>query len=356
MTRILTSDILTADLIAPLRDNPRLAELAGEYGLPRDGKKAINRRQLEILLSVVAATPQPGGSSANVMTGLSRLLGGDVKITFLGVAGEPYRDLIRRSLEEAGVTLLAPPETIPPEAAISVILIAADHSRAVATYPGNAGEMLDASLVTDALLERQDAVFLQGSLWERFDDGFVNALAEGARRHGKELWLALPTHAKFGAENTALFKSIIPQATLVLANIAELARVTGVIGEHVREDGIGGNRITEALERLKRSFHSPSQIGFITLGEDGAYLVTKDAVRPVSPPPAHGHRLYTLGAGDTAFAGFLAGYLKSLPPETAAGIGMALAGEKLKINAPRLPDPKAALTRAAPDLAARLSA
>ena len=60
---------------------------------------------------------------------------------------------------------------------------------------------------------------------------------------------------------------------------------------------------------------------------------------------------YGFCAGDTAFAGFAAGYLKKLPPETCAKIAVALAGEKLKVDGARLADPKAALQSAAPELA-----
>src|SRR5690606_23795045 len=96
--------------------------------------------------------------------------------------------------------------------------------------------------------------------------------------------------------------------------------------------------------------------GFITLGKEGCAVITQHGIERL--PPAvnmEGKKTYNLGAGDTAFAGFIAGHTRGLDPMQSAEIAMALAGEKIKINnGSRLPDPLGTLRNMRPELAAKL--
>lgn len=366
MKKILTGDILLMDLIAPLNEktSPRhagsaaLPTLIKELGLRKDRKKVIDRIELEQLLKTIPKTSleqYPGGSSANVMTTLRKLMGNEVDISFLGIVGDQYNAPILHSLADAGITLLPPPksyENKKAETAVSVVLVGKDRKRMVATYRGNARELLDPGNVTEELVNAHDVVFLQGSLWEKFKPELADRLTKFRWKCGKELWLALPTHSKTGTQDFTHVRHMIHSANIVLANIGELARTYGVIDNEVEEDKITAAQTKKAAKKLQQDFNHAyhdkeampppkTQVGFITLGDKGAMVVTAKKILYIpASPVAPEHIVNNLGAGDAAFAGFLAGQLKGLDAETSAHIGVSLAAEKLKEPGPRLSDPK----------------
>jgi sugar/nucleoside kinase (ribokinase family) len=345
VTAILSSDILIADVIVELKDNLQLAALIKKYGLKPGGKRAIDAQQFNEFSAAVAGQPitlTPGGSSANMLTTLNRLFDNALDIKLIGVAGEGFSSrMIRTSLESAGISLLPadlPPSPVP-KTAMSYVILFPDGQRTIATYPGNAREILQPEMITDALVVATDIVLLQGSLWGKMGDAYADRLVALTLKYKKELWLALPTHSMVGDNHVEQFKKVIPEATLVMGNEEELGRVYNV-------------RVADALKKLQHTFaRNTHHIGFITLGEKGAAIVTHDDVTYVPLYEAKSPQIVnTLGAGDTAFAGFAYGYLKKIPNLTSAQIAMVLASAKLGVNGSRLPDPKqilqATLTKA----------
>lgn len=355
MTRILSSDLLIADVITPLAGNAALAALADKYRLQPGGKIALTREQFDEFSAAIEGFPitiTPGGSSANVLTTLSRLLGGDIEAQFLGIIGKSaYSSMIRQSLDKAHVNLL--PETLPPgpspETAVSYIITYPDGQRTIATYPGNARNILKPHLVTEDMVRNSDVLLVQGSLWQKLNHAFADTLLDLRWQHNKELWLTLPTHANFGEEKAGLFPWLIQSANVMLGNEEELSRMYHTDTDNALrcvQAEFRKNVLDKERKRQRRE-----QVAFITRGEKGTAIVTRDDIRylPI-PPDMPKNVINTVGAGDTAFSGFVAGHLKGLPFEAAAQVGMALAGEKLKVNGARLPDPQAALQAAAPHL------
>lgn len=344
MIRILTSDLLIADVITPLAGNAALAALVNKYHLSPGGKLAITRAQFEEFSAAVLGRPitiVPGGSSANMLTTLCKLLPKKVRGTFLGVAGKSmYSSMIRQSLAEAHIGLLpALPEGFSCEAAVSYIILLEDGQRTAATYPGNARAALRPGLISDTLVQAHDIVFAQGSLWRKMEWEFADRLVDLCRAHGKALWLTLPTHTHFSEGKPGLFPALLANANLVFSNEEELLRVYG-------------GDFAAALKSLQQTFADSRQAAFVTRAEKGAAVVTQAAIEHIAPPKIAAKEIVnTLGAGDTAFAGFAAGHLQGLPLSDCAAIGMALAGEKMKLNSARLPDPLSSLRRAAPHLA-----
>lgn len=351
--RILSGDILIADVIAPLEGNPVLAALVEKCQMKPGGKQTIDAARMEEFSKAVAGrsvTVTPGGSSANMLTTLSKLMGKKVDIRFLGVVGEgSYSDIIKRSLNEAHIALV--PERLPdrplPQAAVSFVMVTKGGQCTIATHPGNARDILKSAMITDGMVHTSDILLVQGSLWNKLDRTFPNRLVALGRKHGKTLWLTLPTQPGFDEEDAAHFQRLIPDADLLLGNDAELVRAFCL-------------PIDAALSELQRMFRENTarrQIGFITCGKTGAAVVTADSIERISPMPINAADIVnTLGAGDTAYAGFAAGLLKGLSPMESAQIAMALAEEKLRINAPRLPDPRSVLARHFPHLDKLLAA
>ncbi|MCE2927407.1 MAG: carbohydrate kinase family protein [Rickettsiales bacterium] len=355
MTKVLSSDILIIDANIKLSDNLEMARLAEKYELMPGAKTALNAEQFTEFSRALVGYPvtfTPGGSAANTLTTLSKLMGDELECQFIGVVGKSaYSQMIRDGLHEAHVKLI--PEDIHgeprPESAVSFVLIYPDGQRTIATYPGNAKEILKPSLITDDLVSGHDAIFIQGSLWQKLGPEFPDSLMEKRWAYGKELWLAMPTHAKFGEEKADLFQWLIPSADVVLSNEEELARIYKTTPDHALQklqDAFKANRTSDRL--LKISHH---QVGFITRGEKGAVVVMRSGLHPIDSVAIDPKDIKNMvGAGDTAFAGFLFGMQKGMSHELSAQIAMRLAGEKLKINQARLPSPKETLKSVMPEL------
>ncbi len=377
---ILTADLVIPDLIVNISDNPKLQDLVDKYQLKRGGKRALSYDEFKEFSAVVdkmkkdgKVIVEPGGSSANVLVTLSKLLGkGKLNVKYFGVVGDDeYTDIVKRSLKEAGIELVPDPETYKnqkPETARSFILMYPDGARTIATYPGNARDILKADMVTEDMVKKSDVIFILGSAWERFDHGFVNKITDMRFKNQKELWLALPTHAEFGKENGELFRYIIPSANVILGNKGELERIYENELEKINN---GSDKKVDAIHALRdllekrkylfdsegwKSYRQP--VALITDDIEPAYIITgvgdpneDDSTRGITKIDTKKvesrNVVSTLGAGDTSFAGFLAGLAKNRTNEESAELAMTLAGEKVRNFGPRLKHPRASLHTAA---------
>ncbi len=355
MTRILTSDVLIADVIAPVEGNAALQALVDTYQLKPGGKISLDEAQAQAFaeaFSGVAYEVVPGGSSANMLTTLSKLMPQKVDVRFVGIAGEgAHSAIIRESMAEAHIALLPDhlPQSMEAKAATSYVLVFADGQCTIATRAGNARELLKPAVFAEHVVKNADVLLAQGSLWHKFHEEFADRLYALCLKHGRQFWLTLPTQAKPTASECQKIIHMLPDATLVLGNEAELIRLFHApLNEAVQ-------KLQHLLQMEGRPPIGPSRhdkTAFITMGERGCVLITKDKIEQVAAPKiAAGDIVNTIGAGDTSYAGFAAGYIKGLPVREAAQLGMALAGEKLRINAARLPDPYGTLRQKIPPLA-----
>jgi sugar/nucleoside kinase (ribokinase family) len=415
MKRVLAADYLIADVVVHLktpqeiaklqdfaqaRQYEQLSALVAESGAPPGSKAELDDAGFHRFSTAIAGLPKevfPGGSSANIVTTLSRLLGDDVAVDFIGLAGAgPYDHAIVDDLQDARVELH--PDHLPagapsPASALSFVFVYPEGwpdagvrkgQRVLFTYPGNARALIAPEMATDALLHRADMLLVQGALWEKFgpvnadpdDVAFAARLMECRWRHDKDLLLTLPTHAKFGGRprTRAHFLFLLEHADMVSCNEEELRRIfdTGSdLGSALRQlqDKLNrrdGNDLG-APGSTGRTHREKAAVALVTCGEDGAYLVSADArrrrglalevvtkgsIQKFAPPVIRPDEVVnTLGAGDTAFAGFVAGYLRGLDYAICAELATALTGCKLRSNAARLKNPLAELREAAPQLA-----
>ena len=357
MTRILSSDLLIADVIAPLDGNKQLWELADKYRMQPGNKLVLTEEQFKefsTALKGVEVTVTPGGSSANMLSTLGKLLGKEVEVRFIGMPGNgAYGNTLRDAMKEAAIVLV--PERFPQsnsqmESAVSFVFVYPDGQCTIATYAGNAKEVMKPAMVAEHLVKNSEILLVQGSLWHKFHTEFADRLLKLCERHHKQLWLTLPTQAHLNPEENAKFMSALTHANLVFGNQAELERLYNLPLAHALQHL---QKTLRDHERAEPEEGTPGNaLGFITYGKNGAAIVGPHGVEEVQPIAIDDDDIKnTLGAGDTAYAGFAVGYLKKLPDSFSARIAMALAGEKLRVNSSRLADPKATLNTAAPDLA-----
>lgn len=409
MVNILASDILIADFIASVDEkNGNLGRLAYEFDLHPGVKKqldskahqqlfqdAIGHRPLKIVSGGLEGILQdedepqsswekpvsvvPGGSSANTLVTLNKLLSNNANIDFLGVVGDDKGDdqisqanrMIKKSLTEANIKLLPydVPPGVMPETALSYVLTYQSGKRAIGTYRGNAKDILTPQQITDEVMKRNDVAFMQGSLWGKLDEtlpvynghapdealGVADKILKLRGKHRKELWFALPTQAKFGnshvthEERAKHYRECIRSSNVILGNGEEFGTVY--------ETGANEQATLGALQEVLAERHLEQeaaagrwdqgktvQKAFFTRGDKGAAVVTAAGITYIKPTKVD-VIVNDLGCGDTAFAGFLYGHVKGLDPVLSGKIGMLLAGEKLRVNGPRLADPQASLRK-----------
>lgn len=240
------------------------------------------------------------------------------------------------------------------------------------------------------------------------------------------------TKERSHASKVKLFQQLTESANVILSNGEELARVftdsddsqdidqilrdKGVLTEHfenkelfkkavqglIKEEEFSNAELKKydflnrtitadfALQRLQKELDkkllanknadwhgNPRQVAFITLGEKGAAIVTPSEISEVPikipvVPVRDEDKKGTLGCGDTAYAGFLASYVKQGLYDKdlnvkmtnqelrdayleAGQTGVTLAAAKLEEEkGPRLPHPMESLRRKNPKLAENL--
>lgn len=339
-TSILSADYLVADIVVELEGNLLLAELVKKYNMARGSKGQIDQQGFIEFSRAIQGYPvsiSPGGSAANTLWTVGKVLGDEVSITFIGArGGSAYSRMISESLKEAGIKLL--PEKFPaeekgirPETTVSFVVKFPKGGRAIVTYPGNADQIITSDIITDEMVKQADIVFLQGSLYRKFGEELPDKIIKLSEKHKKELWFALPTHGWFVEEHREmLIERMENHASVVLGNEEELMMLYGMDDDSEK-----------ALAKLDKAVRGNNKIkvAFITKGRNGAVILSKDGMQEI--PALEADKIVnTLGAGDTAFAGFMIGCIKGLDYKKSAEIGLTLAKHKLTIDAARLPDPR----------------
>ncbi len=360
--RILTADLITRDIIIPEEGNKEIVALKSSYGLMEGGKSPLEEHQFDEFNKVVKNTEdrkdkkftvEPGGSSANTLVTLIKLLGTDnVNAKYLTMAGsDDHTKEVIRSLGKVNITLLPPQSKYDAgavQSATSFVLMN-NGQRTIATHQGNARDKISSDIITDDMVKNSDAIFVQGSLWEKFDKSFPDRLLTLRWLYNKELWLTLPTHEEFARNNAKRFKELVCSANVVLGNAQELANIykQGSLAMDLQELQKGLIEAQKVFKDENQHF-SRNPVALITNDKEPAYVVTTDSISQVGVKPVEDKDVVNkLGAGDTTFAGFLAGHIKRLKPEESAEVAMALGREKVLSPGARLEDPKQALRNTA---------
>lgn len=355
-----TCDTIPADVVAHRYGNAKLDALTTRYKLEKGGKRALDEKEFgEFAVQFMDAVQDnhvivaPGGSSANTVTTINKLLGNLIDVTFIGVVGNgTYNNVIRDWLQEADIcntlkranTRLVPDlsASVLQQSAVSFVILDQDGERTIVTYPGNAKTIIGPKVLPGILAEDQgQALFLQGSTRRKFGAEFNDKLLEwrwgDKPEHHKKLILALPTHALTGDEKE-YFQWLVTSADMVLGNKEEM-------------EGLGTN-FAEFQKLLSRS-SVKNPVAFITNGKEGATIVRADdrpsfsviAATPIA------NKVNTLGCGDAFFAGVMAAAALDLKhPKMSsdilwARVGAEIAGATLQIQGAQCSNPLGALQK-----------
>ena len=370
MVNILSSDILVADIIVSVPSADELAQKpAAEQAkytevkqrldglLEKNGARhgegiPLNKQEARALFNSLQQTGigkvEPGGSSSNIFTTLSRLMGNNISTDYIGVIGnDAYSNIIKEDLGKAGVNIL-PVGNDAAEPALSFVFAEPDGSYTRATYPGNADKLLKPELITDDIVRKNDVVLLPGSLWRKLGRAYPEALHEKALQQDKRIFLTFPSQAKFEhLVPEGAYQHLIRNADVIVGDEKELTDIYNTgddferAAQMLQEDLNKRDEIRQAQGKPNRN---RSAAAFIIRSDNSATLLTA-----ASPPgafmPEAAHRKdfppvnKSFGAQDAAYAGFLSGYASGLKPLEAAELALKVANTKsLYSDSPRIPE------------------
>lgn len=287
------------DLVLNVDDDFLAANVPGAKG----GMEMVEAETISELVSAAPVEPvrAAGGAAANTIVGASAL---GITTAFIGSCGQDdeagfYRSaLVTDGCEDR---LIATDQS--PTGRV-LCLITPDGERTMRTHLGAAGHLAPSS-VTPALFEGARIAMLEGYLC--FDHALTRAVVSAAHEAGCKVALDLASLEVVGANRDLLIELMDSGIDLVFANEDEALAWSA--------DGIEA-----ALDDLA----ARCSVAVVKMGAEGAWIASHGERLHVAADPVE-QVVDTVGAGDSWAAGFLAGYLRGLPPEACGRLG-ALAG------------------------------
>ncbi|HSS67812.1 MAG TPA: 1-phosphofructokinase family hexose kinase [Nocardioidaceae bacterium] len=209
-------------------------------------------------------------------------------------------DLLVKGLVEAGVHPVNVPIGRPSR--VNITVVEPDGTTTKFNDPGHELNPLVLAAVKDRLLERShelDWVVLSGSLPPGTPTGWYSEVLAQLQDAGRRV--AVDTS---GDALAAVLAGNPHQPDLLKPNAEELASLTGDDGDALEADPAAAAKAARALV--------DSGVGavLLTLGANGALLVTVDGIWRATPPAVAVRS--TVGAGDASLAGYLLADLRSI--------------------------------------------
>jgi sugar/nucleoside kinase (ribokinase family) len=301
------------DVLAAAEDDFLVAE-----GLAKGTMHLIDAERAETLhRSMPGRIEKSGGSAGNTAAGVASLGG---RAAFIGkVADDPLGALYQRDMHETGVDFATSPLAGGAPTARSMILITPDGERTMNTYLG-ACQSLGPDDIDPAVVSAAAVTYLEGYLWDppEAKKAFVKA-AEIAHEAGRKVSLTLSDPFcvdRYRGEFIDLLRW--KTVDILLANDSELKSLYE----------------TADLETAVAALRAEGAIAGVTVGADGALVVTPESVRAVPAEKVETVADLT-GAGDLFASGFLYGLVRGLDPAEAARLGNFAAGEVIGHIGPR---------------------
>jgi len=250
-----------------------------------DKSCAVDNIKPEKKLRCTAPKYEPGGGGINVSRGLSRL---GIKSTALFLSGGRTGELLEKLLDNEGVT--TSPVSIAAETRENFIVVDKSHNEQYRFgMPGDPVSEEEISALTEKINSFSpfpEIVIISGSLPEGIDAAYMRTLVKGLKAKG----------AKVIADTSgdALTEVLKEGVFLLKPNLGELSLLTG------REE-LDNESADEAAKQLIDE--GKAEIVVVSLGPQGAYLVSKDECIHVPAPSVK--KLSTVGAGDSMVAGMV---------------------------------------------------
>ena len=277
---------------------------------------------------VSSVSSEPGGKGVNVARAL-RLAGIDV-ITVLP-AGD--HDPILAALRAIDVEF----HRVPVTAAVrtNLAITESDGTTTKVNEPGAVVEPVDIDALTQAVAEHARAaqwVVLSGSLPPGMSDGWYSDMVVALRPYGCKV--AVDTSDGPLAALAANLDRAAPD--LIKPNSEELAGLSGVTAESL-ESAVRRGDSAPVVSAARRLIDRGVGAVLATLGAAGAVLVDADGAWLATPPPITPRS--TVGAGDSALAGYLRAHIDGADAPLRLQMAVAYGSGAAALPGTALPSP-----------------
>jgi tagatose 6-phosphate kinase len=260
---------------------------------------------------------QPGGKGSNVAR-VFRQLGGDV--TLVGCVGRGNPESICNPLQSMGVRVEAVPAYDGgPRICTVIVERGSDQHPTVINEESPLVEPLTLNALEskiEGLLPGVDFLLVTGSMPRGLPSDFHARIIRKARE------LGVP--AAVDATGDVLRSAIEAAPTLVKVNLTEMRTALGPLGTDWLTIAAG----------IRNNHHRVASQTIVTLGEQGAVLLTSEGTWQVSPPRVS--RVNPIGAGDAFAAGYLMSLMSGGSPEVALAFAAAVAASDAATAEPGL--------------------
>ena len=257
-----------------------------------------------------------GGSAANTMAAIAQSGGTGV---YAGkVAHDPHGEFYQRDMAVVGIEFyipLAPESGLP--TGTSVVLTTPDAERTMCTHLG-ISSTLHADDIDESLIGRSKICYVEGYLWtgDSTRQAMVKAF-ESARRQNVQTAFTFSDPFLVDAFRDDFHHLVAAHCDTVFCNADEAKKFFD-----------NGDAEQSALELGKLC-----QLGFVTDGPNGCYVVQQGNVQHVAGFPVDA--IDTVGAGDAFAGGVLFGLTHGMSPTESARWGNYFASRVVEHIGPR---------------------
>ncbi|AWB84166.1 1-phosphofructokinase family hexose kinase [Corynebacterium liangguodongii] len=280
----------------------------------------------------VSAQREPGGKGINVSHACAKARCDTLAIAPCGPA-DPFTLICRNS----GIPLKSVPISGPIRT--NTTLTEADGTTTKINETGPLLSGQDIERIADTLIatvaeSRADAVVMAGSLPPGAPPEWYATLAMSARKACPGALIAIDTSDDPLLRLGARLEQAAPD--VLKPNAFELAHLTGADGALLESQAARGDfsRVVSAARELTDS--GVKEV-LVTLGAAGACLVTAEGAWAASPPPVA--EVSTVGAGDSALAGYVMARVGGAPPAECVRRSVAYGSAATAIPGTGIPAP-----------------
>jgi sugar/nucleoside kinase (ribokinase family) len=290
------------DILAPCDDR-----FLVENGLIKGSMRLIDAETARALYTRLGTTTVvSGGSAANTIVGTA---GFSLKTAFIGkTAPDPLGRQFAHDIRAQGVLF----DTLPlsgAQTASSLIVITPDGERTMNTYLGACQNLTRADI--DPVIVAGSAVtYIEGYLWD-----------QPAAKEACRLAMAVAQASERCVAFTLSDSFCVDRAR---TEFLELIRGGSIDLVFANQHEVKSLYETADLPTALNALANDARNAVVTLGEQGAVVLTKDGVENVPAQPID-RLVDTTGAGDLFAAGFLSGWVRGHTPRACAQLGVAAA-------------------------------
>jgi len=274
------------DVICKVEDN-----FLSENGLTKGGMELVDEERFKkLLLNQKIEGTFSGGSVANSIVGLSQL---GNKVGFIGkVNDDNWGQKYEEGLKKEGVDYFYSKKKEVLPTGTCLVLITPDSERTMCTFLGTAGKINQSDVDVNSI-KKSEIIFLEGYLW---DEGDPKSAFDKAIQNSNKVAMSLSDSFCVERHKKHFLDLVRNKIDITFANEQE---ITSLI------DAKNFEEVISFAKQLKKMI-------IITRGENGSIAINKnEVIRCESKKNLNVVDL--TGAGDLFAAGYLHGYINSLP-------------------------------------------